>query len=110
MNRRMLLCSNKILKMYSHDVDVESEEKIMQLIERTVRLLSETYRFLNLYICKILPNLLNDAFLEDASHLTSEDESDRFPVKRFKSGFESLNSYYLPEDRLREDNKYVSFK
>lgn len=100
----MLLCSNKILKLYSYDVDVESEEKITTLIERTVRLLSESYRFLNLYICKIMPNILNDAFLEDASHLSSEDECDRFPVKRFKSAFESLNSYDLQVRREEDEN------
>lgn len=92
-NRRMLVSSNKFLKMYSHDIDIESEDKIIQLIERTVRLISESYRFLNIYICKILPNILNDAFLDDASHLTSDDESDRFPIKRFKSAFEQLHSY-----------------
>lgn len=89
----MIVSSNKILKLFSYDVDVESEDKIMQLIDKTVRLLSESYRFLNLYICKILPNLLNDAFLNDASHLTSDDENDRFPIKRIKSAFESLHSY-----------------
>jgi len=92
----MLVSSNKILKLYSYDVDVETEDKIMLLIERTVRLLSESYRFLNIYICKILPNLLNDAFLNDASHLTSDDENDRFPVSRVKSAYEALHSYDLP--------------
>ncbi|EAS06871.1 hypothetical protein TTHERM_00725900 (macronuclear) [Tetrahymena thermophila SB210] len=92
-NRRMIVSSNKILKLYSHDVDVESEDKIIQLIDKTYRLISESYRFLNLYICKILPNMLNDAFLNDASHLTSDDENDRFPIKRIKSTFEQLHSY-----------------
>lgn len=113
----MILSSNKILKLYSYDVDVESDDKIMILIERTVRLLSESYRFLNLYICKILPNILNDAFLNDASHLTSEDESDRFPLKRVKSVFESLHSYdVLTKDkdekiaRLREADDKGPYK
>ncbi|KAL4507070.1 hypothetical protein ABPG72_001863 [Tetrahymena utriculariae] len=92
-NRRMIVSSNKILKLYSHDVDVESEDKILQLIGKTYRFLSESYRFLNLYICKILPNILNDAFLNDISHLTSDDENDRFPTKRVKSVFEQLHSY-----------------
>lgn len=92
-NRRILVSANKILKQYSCDVDIESEEKIFALIDRIARLLSESYRFLNLYICKILPNMLNDAFLNDASHLTSDDDTDRFPSKRVKSAVESLNSY-----------------
>lgn len=28
-NRRMLMISNKILKMFSHDADFESEDKIL---------------------------------------------------------------------------------
>ncbi|KAL4460470.1 hypothetical protein ABPG74_000221 [Tetrahymena malaccensis] len=98
-NRRLIVSSNKILKLYSHDVDVESDDKIMQLIGKTYRLLSESYRFLNLYICKVLPNILNDAFLNDASHLTSDDQSDRFPKNKIKSAFESLHQY---DDALKE--------
>ena len=61
LNRRVIICVNDIiLKGSAQDSELEREDKINTFIDRGVRAIFESYRYLNLYICKILPSKMND--------------------------------------------------
>jgi hypothetical protein len=67
-----------MLKGFIMDNELENEDKILKLSERASRCVFELYRFLNIYIYKLLPNIKNDEVLLEASFLSSEDEINNF--------------------------------
>ncbi|EAR92352.3 hypothetical protein TTHERM_00083510 (macronuclear) [Tetrahymena thermophila SB210] len=83
-NRRVLNCANRLLKELILESEQENEEKLNNYLDRGIRAVFELYRFLNIYITRILPlynqndknsqstapNILD----QDQSFLTSEDE------------------------------------
>lgn len=52
-----------------------------------------------------MPNVLNDAFLNNASHLTSDDENDKLINTKIKTISEQLHSYSLTNKSKAEYNK-----
>lgn len=55
LNRRLLCCAIRILKETILDNEMESEEKISGFLDRAIRVVFESYRYLNIYIMHILP-------------------------------------------------------
>ncbi len=78
LNRKILEATNHMLKGFIMDNELENEDKILKLSERASRCVFELYRFLNIYIYKLLPNIKNDEVLLEASFLSSEDEINNF--------------------------------
>jgi hypothetical protein len=56
------------------DSELENDDKILKLSERASRCVFELYRFLNIYIYKVLPNTINNNVLLEASFLSSDEE------------------------------------
>lgn len=54
-NRRLLSCANRILKEAILENEQENEEKITSFLDRSIRAIFESYRYLNIYITKVLP-------------------------------------------------------
>ncbi|KAL4504043.1 hypothetical protein ABPG72_022673 [Tetrahymena utriculariae] len=83
-NRRVLTCVNRLLKELILESEQENEEKLNNYLDRGIRAVFELYRFLNIYITRILPLYNKNDKNSQTSHLnildlnqsflTSEDE------------------------------------
>lgn len=55
LNRRLLVCANKMLKEQVLDIELESTDKINNFLDRIQRVVFDSYRYLSLYIKYLLP-------------------------------------------------------
>lgn len=61
-NRRIINCVNKILKIHliKPEPDWESEQVLINIVQRGTQALSELYKYINIYVQKVLPSDRNN--------------------------------------------------
>ena len=52
----MIICSMKIIRIYTLDQDSETDDKIILTIDKLSKSLTENYKLLNIYINRIEPS------------------------------------------------------
>ncbi|CAD8054193.1 unnamed protein product [Paramecium sonneborni] len=83
LNRRIINCIIKILKqgLLKPDIEQDRPEIMLQIFQRGSQAIFELYKYLNLYIQKVMPNEMKGIVLEEVSHLTSSDEENEERIK-----------------------------
>ncbi|CAD8145976.1 unnamed protein product [Paramecium pentaurelia] len=115
LNRRIINCINKILKqgLLKPDIEQDRPEIMLHIFHRGSQAIFELYKYINLYIQKVIPNEMKGIVLEDVSHLTSSDEEDEQRIKEHEVTvlFYKINEYGLPKKekskkQVKELNPY----
>ncbi|CAD8136455.1 unnamed protein product [Paramecium octaurelia] len=101
LNRRMINCINKILKqgLLKPDIEQDRPEIMLQKFHRGSQAIFELYKYINLYIQKVIPNEMKGVVLEEVSHLTSSDEEGEERIKEHEVTvlFYKINEYDKPK-------------
>ncbi|CAD8138486.1 unnamed protein product [Paramecium pentaurelia] len=101
LNRRMINCINKILKqgLLKPDIEQDRPEIMLHKFHRGCQAIFELYKYINLYIQKVIPNEMKGIVLEEVSHLTSSDEEGEENIKEHEVTvlFYKINEYDKPK-------------
>ncbi|CAD8046931.1 unnamed protein product [Paramecium sonneborni] len=115
LNRRIINCINKILKqgLLKPDIEQDRPEIMLHIFQRGSQAIFELYKYLNLYIQKVIPNEMKGVVLEEVSHLTSSDEENEERIKEHEVTvlLYKINEYDKPKKerskkQVKELNPY----
>ncbi|CAD8126977.1 unnamed protein product [Paramecium sonneborni] len=114
LNRRIINCINKIIKkgLLKPDIEQDRPEMMIQIIHRGTQAIFELYKYLNLYIQKVMPNEMKGVVLEEVSHLTSSDEEEQERIKEHEVTvlFYKINEYEKPKkEKIKKQAKEINF-
>ncbi|KAM3146972.1 hypothetical protein pb186bvf_000688 [Paramecium bursaria] len=100
LNRRIIYCINKIIKqiLLKPDIEQEPHEVLINIFNRGTQSILELYKYLNLFIQKVMPSEVKGVVLEDVSHLSSssEDENEKIRPKPVTVLIYKINQYNQP--------------
>ncbi|CAD8135492.1 unnamed protein product [Paramecium octaurelia] len=113
LNRRIINCINKILKkgLLKPDIEQDRPEVMILITQRGTQAIFDLYKYLNLYLQKVIPNEMKGVVLEDVSHLTSSDEEAQEKIKEHEVTvlFYKINEYEKPKkERTKKQAKEVN--